>query len=186
MDTMKQSELRRGAVNIVHARRLRVEPPEAADAVLCGTMAFVAATEIFRLLKGRSSILLRRIPPRSHWPPIDYGLDHVPIHKPWTELERGSKMRTVFAAVWMMCLSSFAVAQSASSSSVPANIGNRANGFSYQPTPSEVIGPEVSAGVRSSNAQQEATGRELADMDRSLLRSEGLSTKSVPNFKPRQ
>jgi hypothetical protein len=53
---------------------------------------------------------------------------------------------------------------------VPPEIGNRADGFSYQPTPSEVIPRERAAGVQPSPAQQAATDRELQLIARSLGR----------------
>ena len=63
--------------------------------------------------------------------------------------------------------------------------GNRANGFNYQPTPAEVDQREKKVGVRQSAAQQLATDRDLEDIDRMLLRNEGMSTKSVPDIQPR-
>ncbi|MEA2737389.1 MAG: hypothetical protein QOH05_696 [Acetobacteraceae bacterium] len=64
----------------------------------------------------------------------------------------------------------------------PTEIGNRANGFSYQPTPSEVVPRERSAGVQPSAAREKAENQDLERMDADLLREEGLSTKSVPNL----
>jgi hypothetical protein len=60
--------------------------------------------------------------------------------------------------------------QGPGNTSVPREIGNRANGFSYQPTPSEVIPRERAAGVRPSAAQQAATDRELQRIARDLGR----------------
>jgi hypothetical protein len=68
---------------------------------------------------------------------------------------------------------------------VPRKIVNCANGFCYQPAPSEVIPREASAGVRPSKAQQDAAGRTLEAIDRSFLREEGLSEKSLPVFTSR-
>jgi hypothetical protein len=73
-----------------------------------------------------------------------------------------------------------AVAQTAGS--VPSSIGNRANGKDYQPTPSEVVPRETAAGVLPSKAQERAMNQDLGRMDKDLLRSEGLSTKSVPKM----
>lgn len=75
-----------------------------------------------------------------------------------------------------------AMAQDANSGSPPREIGNRANGYDYEPTPGEVVPREKAAGVRPSAEQQRTTSQELQKMDKSLLRSEGLSTKSVPNM----
>lgn len=75
-----------------------------------------------------------------------------------------------------------AMAQSPGGSSVPREIGNRANGFDYQPTPGEVGPREKSAGVQLPAAQRNATDQELEQMDKNLLREQGLSTKSVPNM----
>ena len=83
------------------------------------------------------------------------------------------------------CLMGAAVAQSADGPAVPRSIGNRANGFDYQPTPSEVIPREKAAGVRPPASSQEQTDRDLEQMDRDLLRDEGVSTSSVPNLTPR-
>jgi hypothetical protein len=89
------------------------------------------------------------------------------------------------ATVWVVCMASAAMAQGADSWSVPREIGNCANHFCYQPTPGEVIPREVLAGMRPSRAQQDATGRTLEAIDRSLLREEGLSEKNLPVFTPR-
>jgi hypothetical protein len=72
-----------------------------------------------------------------------------------------------------------------SSGLAQAAIGNRANGFSYQPTPEEVVPREKALGVRPSPAQQSATDEELERIDRDLLRKEGVSPGSVPDIKPR-
>jgi hypothetical protein len=75
-----------------------------------------------------------------------------------------------------------AVAQSTGGGSVPAEIGNRANGRDYQPTPSEIIPREQAAGIRPPATQEKATDQLLERMDKNLLRDEGLSTKSVPKM----
>jgi hypothetical protein len=82
------------------------------------------------------------------------------------------------AATVALGLATTAMAQN----SVPTEIGNRANGLSYQPTPSEVLPREKAAGLLPSTTQRDATSQELERMDRDLLREEGLSTKSVPNL----
>jgi hypothetical protein len=95
-------------------------------------------------------------------------------------------MRMPFVAtMWIVCLTGAAAAQGADGSSVPRKIANCANGFWVQPTPSEVIPREASAGVRPSRAHQDAAGRTLEAIDRSLLREEGLSEKSLPVLTPR-
>jgi hypothetical protein len=68
---------------------------------------------------------------------------------------------------------------------VPRIIGNRANGFSYQPTPQEVIPRERAAGLRPSAAAEEKANRDLEAIDRDLLRNEGQGSGNVPNFTPR-
>lgn len=88
----------------------------------------------------------------------------------------------IMIVVATICLAGVAVAQSANDSSVPRVIGNRANGFSYQPTPSEVVPREEAAGLRPPGLTQEQTNRELEKIDRDLLREEGASTSSVPNL----
>jgi hypothetical protein len=93
-------------------------------------------------------------------------------------------MRVLFvAAVWALCMMGVAMAQTEAGTSVPREIGNRANGFDFQPTPSEVLPREESAGLRQSETEQSATDRDLATIDRSLLRKEGLSEQNVPKFK---
>jgi hypothetical protein len=79
-----------------------------------------------------------------------------------------------------------ATAQHHDDTSVPRVIGNRANGFSYQPTPNEVAPREAAAGVRPSKAQQDASDQTLETIDRNLLREEGLSEKDVPSFRSHQ
>jgi hypothetical protein len=83
------------------------------------------------------------------------------------------------------CLIGTVAAQTTNDVSIPRRIGNRANGFSYQPTPREVVSKEKAAGVRPSTASQQATNQELGDIDRRLLHEEGLSTSSVPRLAPR-
>lgn len=78
-------------------------------------------------------------------------------------------------------LTTAAIAQNAGAPSVPLEEGNRANGFDYQPTPSEVAPREKAADILPPAAQQKATDRTLEQMDKNLLRDEGLNTKSVPN-----
>ena len=68
------------------------------------------------------------------------------------------------------------------SGSPPREIGNRANGYDYQPTPSELAPREKAAGIVPSPAQQRAENQELDSIDKQLLQSEGLSTKSVPKL----
>ena len=64
--------------------------------------------------------------------------------------------------------------------SIPADIGNRANGRDYQPTPKEVSPREKAEGVEQSPSSHRATNQELWELDKNLLKTEGLSTKSVP------
>ena len=66
--------------------------------------------------------------------------------------------------------------------SPPREIGNRANGYDYQPTPSELAPREKAAGIVPPPAQQRAENQELDSIDKQLLQSEGLSTKSVPKL----
>jgi hypothetical protein len=66
--------------------------------------------------------------------------------------------------------------------SAPVQTGNRANGFDYQPTPSEVLPRENAAGVRAPAGRQGANDRDLERIDRQLLQSHGLSPSSVPNI----
>src|SRR4051794_22084567 len=61
----------------------------------------------------------------------------------------------------VLCLATAAAAQT--SNKIPSEIGNRANGFSYQPTPSQVVPREKEAGIRPSDAQEKAAN---ADLDR--------------------
>jgi hypothetical protein len=95
-------------------------------------------------------------------------------------------MRWFFiAATAAMGLVNIAAAQTAAQDTIPHRIGNRANGFSYQPTPSEVVPREQAAGVRPSVTTQDATNQELEVLDRDLLRKEGDGSSSIPKFAPR-
>ena len=90
-------------------------------------------------------------------------------------------MRRVIVAVVLSFASvAPAIAQNANGGSIPRDIGNRANGKSYEPTPNEVVPREQAAGIRPTSKQEQAKDAELGHMDKSLLRSEGLSTKRVP------
>ena len=81
-----------------------------------------------------------------------------------------------------VCTTDPSVAQSSRDTSIPQEIGNRAHGFSYQPTPSEVRPREAAAGIRPSSDREEARDRQLQQIDRDLLRDEGLPPRSVPSF----
>lgn len=85
---------------------------------------------------------------------------------------------TAFATAFL--LTPAAIAQNAGAPPVPLEEGNRANGFDYQPKPSEVVPRERAADILPPAAQQRATDRTLEQTDKNLLRDEGLSTKSVP------
>lgn len=64
----------------------------------------------------------------------------------------------------------------------PREIGNRANGLSYQPTPGQVRPAERHAGVQPPQTREQTENRDLERIDRNALRSEGMSTKSVPDM----
>lgn len=64
----------------------------------------------------------------------------------------------------------------------PSRIGNRANGRDYQPTPSQVAPAERQAGVQPDTKVEQSENRDLEKIDRDALRSEGMSTKSVPDM----
>ena len=83
----------------------------------------------------------------------------------------------LFAVLAALCSTTVAIAQAP-----PAANGNRANGFSYQPTPGQVVPRERAAGVQPPAAQQEKNNRDLERTDKKLLQDEGLSTKSVPKI----
>jgi hypothetical protein len=94
-------------------------------------------------------------------------------------------MRTpLLVTICLVCTTGGVMAQHQEHISVPHEIGNRANGFSYQPTPSEVVPREALSGARPSKAQLDATDWTLESIDRSLLRNEGLSERDVPAFTP--
>jgi hypothetical protein len=80
----------------------------------------------------------------------------------------------LLVAMATSCLLGAAAAQTAGDGSIPHRIGNRANGFSYQPTPREVVSKEKAAGMRQSTASQQAMDQELADIDHRSLLEEGL------------
>ena len=86
----------------------------------------------------------------------------------------------------VVCLTvTAAAAQTTSTRSIPREIGNRANGFSYQPTPGHVIPSERAAGIRPSDAQQHATDATLSQLDRRLLTQEHLNPSQAPDFTAR-
>jgi len=75
-----------------------------------------------------------------------------------------------------------ALAQTAPTPSAPAEIGNRANGKDYQPTPNEVVPREQSAGVLPNVAHQQAENKAVEQIDRDALKKVGQSTQSVPDM----
>ena len=87
--------------------------------------------------------------------------------------------RILFAVMALAVAGGSAVAQT-KDSSVPSQIGNRANGLSYQPTPGQVGPREQAAGVAPRAQQQQRTNDDLFRMDAQSLKSEGLSPNSVP------
>jgi hypothetical protein len=92
----------------------------------------------------------------------------------------------VLAMICVICDADPSIARPIQDASVPQEIGNRAHGFSYQPTPGEVRPREAAAGVRPSSVWQEATDRTLQQLDRDLLRDEGLPPRTVPSFGPHE
>ena len=72
---------------------------------------------------------------------------------------------SMLAAVY---LATAAIAQP--TDKIPREIGNRANGFSYQPTPGEVGPREEAAGVQPPEAQRNATDADLEPMYNTLMR----------------
>jgi hypothetical protein len=88
----------------------------------------------------------------------------------------------VLAAIVAFGFSGAAMAEGMNGSSPPTQIGNIANGNDYQPTPSEVVPREEAAGIALPGEREKAISQDLDRMDADLLRSEGLSTKSVPKM----
>jgi hypothetical protein len=88
----------------------------------------------------------------------------------------------ILALVCVACMADSPIARAAQDGSVPREIGNRARGFSYQPTPGEVRPREAAAGLRPSGARQGAADRVLRQLDSRLLRDEGLAPDNVPTF----
>jgi hypothetical protein len=88
----------------------------------------------------------------------------------------------ILAMIYVVCAADPSIARPIQDASVPQEIGNRAHGFSYQPTPAEVRPREAAAGVRPSSVRQEAMDRTLQRLDRDLLRDEGLPPRTVPSF----
>jgi hypothetical protein len=91
-------------------------------------------------------------------------------------------MRIVVLAICAVCIADPSIAGPIQDASVPQEIGNRAHGFSYQPTQGEVRPREAAAGLRLPSVRQEATDRTLQQLDRDLLRDEGLAPSTVPSF----
>jgi hypothetical protein len=92
--------------------------------------------------------------------------------------------RSILLLASILCAMSAAKAQPVDVTSPPRMIGNRTNGFSYQPSPGEVRPKEQIAGVRQSRAHQALTDQTLMTLDRTLLQDEGLSVSNVPAFRP--
>jgi hypothetical protein len=88
----------------------------------------------------------------------------------------------VLAMMCAVCTADPSIARTVQDASVPHEIGNRAHGFSYQPTPDEVRPREAAAGLRQSSDRQQATDRALQQIDRDLLRDEGLAPRTLPSF----
>jgi hypothetical protein len=84
----------------------------------------------------------------------------------------------------IVCMTGAAKGQQVDAASPPRTIGNRTNGFSYQPSPGEVRPKEQIAGVRPSRASQALTDRTLKTLDRTLLHDEGMSASNVPAIMP--
>jgi hypothetical protein len=51
----------------------------------------------------------------------------------------------------------------------PAEIGNRANGFDYQPTQGAVVAREKAAGITPDQQQEQKENQTLEQLDRKLL-----------------
>jgi hypothetical protein len=100
--------------------------------------------------------------------------------------ERVPARLPLLGVAWVVCVIGAAMAPIANAESIPCEIGNRANGLSYQPTSREVDAREASMGVRLSRQHQASMDQTLEDLDRSLMRNERLSTASVPRFSPDQ
>ena len=83
----------------------------------------------------------------------------------------------------LVCLTATAAtAQITTTQTIPRQIGNRANGFSYQPTPNHVIPSEKAAGILPSDAQQRSTDATLSQLDHKLLAQEHLNPNQAPDF----
>jgi hypothetical protein len=74
----------------------------------------------------------------------------------------------MITTIGWLCLTTMAAAQTIDR--IPGEIGNRANGFSYQPTPGEVVPREQQAGIRPSSPQEKAMDADLDRMYNSLMR----------------
>jgi hypothetical protein len=85
-------------------------------------------------------------------------------------------MRTVGRIVlYTACIAGAVCARS-----VPREIGNRAHGFSYQPTQEEVRPREATLGIRPSKQRQAANDRALQRINENLLREEGIPADPLP------
>src|ERR1700722_15055742 len=84
--------------------------------------------------------------------------------------ERARVRLALLGVVSVICMLGAGIIQSADAESIPCEIGNRANGFSYQPTPREVGPREASLGLLPSREQQASTDRVLEQLDWSLMR----------------
>jgi len=87
-------------------------------------------------------------------------------------------MRTpAFALTLLLMTCGAALAQT---NPPPAANGNRANGFSYQPTPNAVLPREKAAGVAPSPAREQQNGQFLQEEDRKLLKQYGHDPNNTP------
>ena len=92
-------------------------------------------------------------------------------------------MRIRFIAfVPVLCATTPVLAQGVGTASPPSAIGNRANGLSYQPTPSEVAPRERAAGIQPNKDGEAAKNRDLEAIGKDALRGVGQSTESVPKM----
>lgn len=95
------------------------------------------------------------------------------------ETTQETQMRHVLVPLAALVLIGTAHAQTPLNSP-PAAIGNRANGLSYQPTPSQVAPRERAAGVGPSAQQLQKENNDLSRLDAQSLKAEGLNPKSAP------
>jgi len=103
------------------------------------------------------------------------------VDVPTNATTKGHSMRnSLLVALPLLVICAAAQAQTTRNDAPPAQIGNRANGHEYQPTPDVVAPREQAAGVAPSASHDQQNNQTLTNLDRNLMKSEGLNPDNTP------